>query len=296
MDGYVVTTAERKGDDISGSCAWRIIKSAIEHCHPKKEAETRVKSYNAFHFVMDGKGIIEKDGQTHHIGKGEYFLLYEGEQYTYYPVSNNPWSYAYVDFYADGAEDILKDCGFDKKSFIGKKKCDDLFRVMWELVNAFKDRAIAPLRQEGLFILLLSQLMKINGKYSSASGADVPKKKLCEEILVYINNNFRMNITMDTIATAMGFSKSYISAVVSREIGLSPVQYLNYIRIASACEQIQNTDKSLKEIAFEVGYTDPLYFSRIFTKIKHISPREYRMQGKDDDPYAFLREKNIDFC
>ena len=40
------------------------------------------------------------------------------------------------------------------------------------------------------------------------------------------------------------------------------------------------TDKKAKEIAFELAFNDPYYFSKVFTKYMHMSPKEYRMKKK----------------
>lgn len=104
-----------------------------------------------------------------------------------------------------------------------------------------------------------------------------------------------MQISMSDIAEATGFSIGYISTLMPKEIGWSPIQYLNNYRIANACELLHETNKTIKEISQEVGYTDSFYFSRIFAKIKGCSPREYRASHDKDNPFAFLIDKNIDF-
>lgn len=104
-----------------------------------------------------------------------------------------------------------------------------------------------------------------------------------------------MQISLNEIASATGFSSGYISAVMSKEMGWSPIQYLNVYRIANACKLLRSTDMSIREIAAEVGYSDPLYFSRMFSKLKGCSPSKYRVSLIADNPFAFLTEKNIDF-
>ena len=52
---------------------------------------------------------------------------------------------------------------------------------------------------------------------------------------------------------------------------------------------------SIEEIAAEVGYADVKYFSRVFKKVKGISAGEYRRSSGEDDPFAWLKERNIDY-
>ena len=58
---------------------------------------------------------------------------------------------------------------------------------------------------------------------------------------------------------------------------------------------MQSNVMSIEEIAAEVGYADVKYFSRVFKKVKGISAGEYRRSSGEDDPFAWLKERNIDY-
>ena len=65
----------------------------------------------------------------------------------------------------------------------------------------------------------------------------------------------------------------------------TPMQYLLTIRVNNAASLLETTNYGLAEIATIVGYEDPLYFSRLFRKIKGVSPRGYRklvQEGKQE--------------
>ena len=57
---------------------------------------------------------------------------------------------------------------------------------------------------------------------------------------------------------------------------MSPISYINKIRIEKAAALFKNSDRSITEIAMEVGFDDSNYFSRIFKKQMGMSPREYK--------------------
>lgn len=61
---------------------------------------------------------------------------------------------------------------------------------------------------------------------------------------------------------------------------MSPINYFNQLKIQKACQLLDFTDKKAKEIAFELAFSDPYYFSKVFTKYMHMSPKEYRMKKK----------------
>ena len=61
-----------------------------------------------------------------------------------------------------------------------------------------------------------------------------------------------------------------------KHTGVSPNEYIITQRISAACQLLVQTDKSISEIAAEVGYGDQYYFSRIFKKKMGVPPLGYR--------------------
>lgn len=78
---------------------------------------------------------------------------------------------------------------------------------------------------------------------------------------------------------APGISKSHLYRVFSQELGISPVQFLIRYRVGEACAMLRGSAMSVGEVAASCGFRDPLYFSRIFRKVKGTPPREYAKNG-----------------
>jgi YesN/AraC family two-component response regulator len=58
--------------------------------------------------------------------------------------------------------------------------------------------------------------------------------------------------------------------------GYSPKDYFIHLKVQRACGLLSRSDKTIHEIAYEMRYSDPYYFSRLFKKVIGISPRRYR--------------------
>lgn len=65
--------------------------------------------------------------------------------------------------------------------------------------------------------------------------------------------------------------------------GLSPHDYLQKYRINEACSLLRRRDFTVAEVAGSVGFSDPLYFSRIFKKLKGLSPSDYQRREAEQD-------------
>lgn len=92
----------------------------------------------------------------------------------------------------------------------------------------------------------------------------------------YILAHSQENISLDSLARKVGLSPIYISKIFKEKQGVNYIDFLTECRIEKAKELIRDTDKSIKEITFEVGYHDPNYFSKVFKKLCNMSPKEYR--------------------
>ena len=97
------------------------------------------------------------------------------------------------------------------------------------------------------------------------------------KILKYITDNLsNPDLKIDDIASAMGMSRSVLYSRIKTAVGMTPIDFVRHIRIMRASEMLQQTNESLTSIAFEVGFSDPKYFSKVFKKEMGIVPSEYR--------------------
>lgn len=101
------------------------------------------------------------------------------------------------------------------------------------------------------------------------------KLKHFKSVLTLIQNNYSENITLEQMAASIPMNANYFCRFFREMTHKTPVQYLNYYRIESACEKLTATDKSITEIALECGFNDVSYFVKVFKKFKGITPSNY---------------------
>jgi AraC-like DNA-binding protein/DNA-binding response OmpR family regulator len=103
---------------------------------------------------------------------------------------------------------------------------------------------------------------------------------LVKRAVAYLHQNYTRPLTRWEIAKAIGVSENYFTRLFSQELGLSPWDYLNRFRVNQAKELFRRTQGSVQQIANQVGFKDPKYFSRVFRKLTGLSPSEFREQPK----------------
>ncbi|WP_461206223.1 helix-turn-helix domain-containing protein [Clostridium sp. DL1XJH146] len=100
--------------------------------------------------------------------------------------------------------------------------------------------------------------------------------KNIENVLQYIEKNFNKDISLKDVADYVDLNPSYVSTIFKENIGESFVSYLNKTRIEKAKKLIVNTQHTIKEIGFRVGFNSLQSFFRIFKKYEGITPGQYR--------------------
>ena len=85
-----------------------------------------------------------------------------------------------------------------------------------------------------------------------------------------------VDISLKTVADAVGLSPSYLSMLFKKEIGLNLSEYITRVRVERSKELLCCTSKMIYEVAYEVGFHDYRYFSQIFKKHTGMTPRQFQ--------------------
>lgn len=99
---------------------------------------------------------------------------------------------------------------------------------------------------------------------------------LYENIVSYINENYRENLTLENIATACNANRFYINHVFSKNSGTTITHYIMNKRMDHATNLLTNTNLTITQIALDSGFNNLNYFCRMFKKHTGRTPREYR--------------------
>ena len=119
---------------------------------------------------------------------------------------------------------------------------------------------------------LLERALMLRDRENENQGKRVLKKGL-----EYIEENFSEDsLSLNSVAGVIGVSGNYFSSVFSQEMQMTFIEYVTKKRMDKAKKLLRQTEKHSGEIAAEVGYKDPHYFSFVFKKTTGLTPREYR--------------------
>lgn len=123
--------------------------------------------------------------------------------------------------------------------------------------------------------LLLVFAGRLYANFQVQETSYAPAGKL-REALAYLEDNFAQQLKIEDVAQDHGLSPDQFSRLTRQLVGISPLQYLQNIRLSQAMELLLDENLQIAEIAFQVGFEDPNYFSRIFRRSTGQSPTQFR--------------------
>ena len=123
--------------------------------------------------------------------------------------------------------------------------------------------------------ILLTELLKQSNAITDNITANVPE--YIKKALGMINKNFMNHLTLETFSKELSISKYHFQKKFKHYMGISPIEYLNNIRIDKAKTLLMITNYSIAEIAIRTGFTDQNYFTKVFKKLQGETPVFFRI-------------------
>ena len=231
---------------------------------------------NYFLYMQDGGlTIYTEDNKKIDLKKGQGIFFEAGKHYHYKPTSL-PVMYYWVHFTGMYAQKELNRFGFSHEFNFNIGENPLIVRYFHKMFDEFTTRQTDFNYNASLYLLQIFVEIKrcILKKFGNK---DVRLKKS----LQHINENYNQDISIKTLAEIEGICVSRYRDIFSKQIGISPKQYLTHQRITNACTLLSTSKKSIEEIAESCGYTDIRYFYRVFKNIVGIPPSQFRKTQKN---------------
>ncbi len=130
----------------------------------------------------------------------------------------------------------------------------------------------------GLGLALMMMIARMNSNVGNAPEG-LRQKNGFDQVrpaLEHIRDHYAMPMKIAEIASVCHMSESHFRRLFEENIGMTPVDYLNQVRVKKACDMIRKTGYSMEEIAVKVGFTTTSTFNRNFKRIVGTSPYQWK--------------------
>lgn len=135
---------------------------------------------------------------------------------------------------------------------------------------------------KGLLFTVLMEIVKINSdefvnekRQDTMEYVNDDKSGKLQLALSFVEEHFAEDIKISDIAEATFISESYLRRLFSEKYNMTPVHYVNYVRIQEACKLLKNKKFNISEAAQEVGFNNMSTFITNFRKVKNQTPGQW---------------------
>ena len=230
---------------------------------------------NLLLYCTAGRGYLRAGNWSSVVVPGNIMLLPQGLKHAYFADENDPWSLYWVHFQGASTRVFMQHLGYRENSPMTDAGVSPL------LIGAFT--SLLDVRRTGYstraFINASNHLRHLITQMSlevSAHAGRMQSGLELEQIQAYMLEHIGQTITLDDLAAVANMSKYHFSNRYKALTGYPPIKHFLNMKMEHACHLLDSTDLGVGEIARRVGYDDPLYFSRLFSKTIGSSARDYR--------------------
>lgn len=244
-------------------------------------------------YIKSGQLFVNINNEQYSGKAGDVFFINEEELHEMYVEDTNTLYYAflfpikYLSFeMKDYVENSYIDALYNKQSiFISKlpRKCKAYDKICEELdlmihMNDSKNGAYQFGTKVSLLhiMYLLAEENMILSKTYQGFLNEHNKLKLLKNITLYIENNYKNRIYLETISKEFGMSPKYFCKFFKDNFGKTFIEYLKALRIEKSMIMLVTTDLPIMDIAFASGFENFSYFIRTFKDLSGCTPSYYR--------------------
>lgn len=166
-------------------------------------------------------------------------------------------------------EDYLQDILFEVKSLMFKVA--KTYQCSEEHIRSCCQRDLYPTLQ-ALTNALCGQMCRLLQEAKKHPRLN----PLTQKVIGHIQIHYRENITLPLLAKKVHVVPNYLSRVFNQDMGMSIPVYLNRVRIENAARLLQDDGLRIADVAYQMGFSDPHHFTRIFKKQYRMTPTDYR--------------------
>ncbi len=240
----------------------------------------RILSEFQLNYITQGKGTFENKHGTFEVEEGNFIVIFPNEWHRYKPDEETGWTENYIGFKGGIAEHFMSILGVShSKPIINSGRKEQFIECYTKIFDLIESESPSfQLVSSGELIRLFG-LIVANQKEDELKGDKIADT--IDKVKFIIRDKVETDIVMQDIASDFNMGYSYFRKMFKKHTGVSPKQYHLQLKVIRAKELLLNTNKSVKEVCFDLGFQSTSYFSRIFKQKMGVTPVHVKDMGID---------------
>ena len=235
---------------------------------------------NILIYCLKGEGYVSIQGEKFSIKEGNFFIIEAHTPHTYGASAEDPWTIYWVHF-TGNKEEVFKHL-YNKVLLIDQSpdaRIKDRLTIFEELFqNLEMGYSIENLEYVSLCLWHFIASFKYISQFRIIHKHT--RHDVVQTAIDYMRENLNRKLTLEELASHVGYSPSHFGMLFKEKTGESPLNYVCQLKIQRACQMLDLTDMKIKEITQELGFYDQYHFSKTFLKEVGESPTDYKKRVK----------------
>lgn len=237
-----------------------------------------------FTFTLSGTGAFRLEDRVWNCSVGDIVIVPPNTPHHYATMEDSIWDFLWVHFIprTEWASWFVL---FDATPVIHSFHVDQMI-VRGRVATAFEDLLRysnrVGLLSEELTYNALERILLLTLQHV-ATPRNLQFDERVQQVLDYMTRHLAMVMTVEDLAKMVNLSSSRLAHLFKNQVGGSVVVVLRKARLRQAARMLRFTSKRIADIASDVGFQSPYYFTREFTREYGVSPRKYRQNALADE-------------
>lgn len=255
-----------------------VVCGGREQCTPTYRIERNGFKFHSIEFVSSGRGTLTMNGKSYPLRPGAIYCYGPRTAHVIETDPENPMLKHFVDFVGSSLVGMLKSTRFleGRPLYVSKP-----FRIRNIFENLITTGNTDSCNRDALCALLLRQLiLYADDTAMEAEAAFSPAWQSYLRCRQYMERNYLKITTIKEVAQKCFVDQAYLSRLFKRFAEESPQQLLTRLKMGKAADLLSNRDLLIKQVAEEIGYSDPYHFSRVFKRVYGIPPETFSQAAR----------------
>ncbi|MFD1885161.1 AraC family transcriptional regulator [Paenibacillus wenxiniae] len=227
-------------------------------------------------YTVSGRGKLRYGNTDYSLGRGDLFFIHCMDYHRYEAVREEEWEFLWLHIRSETMEGYYAPFGQRQLPVCHVNEYSAIPGLMQRLLNIQTPRSNkTELISSQLIVQLLTDIL-LHAVYAGDKHGRIPAPVL--ELQQYLEEHYTEPITLDDLAKKYAVNKFQLSRDFKQHIGLPPIEYLINIRINTAKHMLRYSDKSIQQIASEVGIYNVSHFINLFKARVDCTPLAYRKE------------------
>lgn len=252
----------------------KVVCGGSEHCRAGYRINRLDFPFYSIEFVARGKGVVTLRGSEYDLFAGRVFSYGPGIAHMIITEDGDPLVKYFVDFIGSDAPKMLHKFGLTPGQVAQVASPEVILRIFEDLIkNGQTGSPYTPLLCTAILQQLILKTAETSIVEHTHTTAAFYTYQSSREI---IRKNCLTLRSLDQIAEECRIDSAYLCRLFKRFDYQSPYQYLMRLKMNAAAQRLQSPNTSVKEVAFELGFSDPFHFSRAFKRIFGMPPSTFK--------------------